>query len=154
MFDVVTQNEVDEKYFARDGFTAEAAESKTLRGSKWMSADRGSGDILRPMRQRGQSRVAKAEAVLVLLAVVFFLAGTVRYVRLGSFTLVQAGYCLLSIPLALLLLLIFDYTVHHARIAAVIVVIFAGMLLVASPSFCVGLGVGLAGMVVARGRGA
>jgi hypothetical protein len=105
-----------------------------------------------PRHRRQQSGVAKAEAVLVSLAVAIFLAGTVRYVRLGSFTLVQAGYCLLSIPLALLLLLIFDYTVHHARIAAVIVVIFAGLLLVASPSFCVGLGLGLAGMVVARGR--
>jgi hypothetical protein len=119
-----------------------------------MSADRGSGDILRLMKQRGQSGVAKAEAVLVLLAVAIFLAGTVRYVRLGSFTLVQAGYCLLSIPLALLLLLIFDYTLHHAWIAAIMVVLFAGLLLAASPAFCVGLGVGLAGMVVVQGRGA
>jgi hypothetical protein len=105
------------------------------------------------MDEPQQSGFAKAEAVLVLLAVTIFLAGTVRYVRLGSFTLVQAGYCLLSIPLALLLLLIFDYTVHHALIAAIIVVIFAGLLRVASRDFGVGLGVGLAGMVVARGRG-
>jgi hypothetical protein len=104
------------------------------------------------MKFRQQSGVAKAEALLVLLAVAIFLAGAVRFVRLGNFSLAQAAYCLVSIPAALLLLLIFDYTLHHAWIAAVMVLIFAGLLLVASPAFCVGLGLALAGMVVGRGR--
>jgi hypothetical protein len=118
-----------------------------------MSADWGGSDILRPVNHRQQSGVAKAEALLLLLAVAIFLAGAVRYFRMGNFTLAQAAYCLVSIPAALLLLLIFDYTLHHAWIAAVMVLIFAGLLLVASPAFCVGLGLGLAGMVLRAGRG-
>jgi hypothetical protein len=106
------------------------------------------------MKQRRQSGVTRAEAVLFLLAVAVFLAGALRYFRLGNFTLAQAGYCLVSIPAALLLLLVFDYTLHHAKIAAVMVLIFAVLVLVASPAFCVGMGLGLAGMVVKQGRGA
>ena len=97
--------------------------------------------------------MAKAPAILLLLAVAIFLAGAVRYYRHGNFTLAQAGYCLVSIPAALLTLLVFDYTLHHAWIAAVIVVTFVALLLVASPAFCVGLGLGLAGMVLVQGRG-
>jgi hypothetical protein len=109
--------------------------------------------ILRLMKHRGQHGVAKAEVVLLLLAVAIFLAGAVRYYRHGIFTLAQAGYCLVSIPAALLTLLIFDYTVHHAKLAAVMVLIFVVLFLIASPAFCVGLGLGLAGMVVAQRRG-
>ena len=91
------------------------------------------------MNQRQQSGVARAEAVLLLLAVAISLAGALRYFRHGSFSLAQAGYCLVSIPAALLLLLVFDYTLHHAKIAAVMVLIFVVLVLVASPAFCVGL---------------
>src|ERR1700681_612999 len=111
-----------------------------------MSADWGGSDILRPVNHRQQSGVAKAEALLLLLAVAIFLAGAVRYFRMGNFTLAQAAYCLVSIPAALLLLLIFDYTLHHARIVAVMVLIVVVLFLVTSPAFCVGLGLGLAGM--------
>jgi hypothetical protein len=104
------------------------------------------------MNQRQQSGVAKAPALLLLLALLIFLAGAVGYFRHGNFTLAQAGYCLVSIPAALLLLLVFDYTLHHAKIAAVMVLIFVGLFMVASPAFCVGMGLGLAGMVVVQGR--
>jgi hypothetical protein len=96
--------------------------------------------------------MARVGALLLLLAVAIFLAGTMRYFRHGSFTLAQAGYCVVSIPAALLALLIFDYTVHHAKIVAVMVLVFVMLFLVASPAFCVGMGLGLAGMVVKQGR--
>jgi hypothetical protein len=102
--------------------------------------------------QLHQSGVAKAPAILLLLAVAIFLAGAVRYYRHGSFTLAQAGYCLVAVLASLAVLLVFDYTLHHAKIAAVMVVIFVVLFLVASPAFCVGLGLALAGMVVAQGR--
>jgi hypothetical protein len=105
------------------------------------------------VKQRQQSGVVKTPALLLLLAVAIFLAGAVRYYRHGNFTLAQAGYCLVSIPAALLALLIFDYTLHHAKIAAVMVLIFVALFMVASPAFCVGMGLGLAGMVVVQGRG-
>ena len=105
------------------------------------------------MNPRQQSGVAKAEALLLLLALAIFLAGAVRYFRLGSFSLAQAAYCLLSIPAALLALLILDYTVHHAKIAAVMVLAALAVLAAGSPAFCVGLGLALGGMVLSQRRG-
>jgi hypothetical protein len=103
--------------------------------------------------QRQQSGVAKAPAILLLLAVAIFAAGAVRYYRHGNFSLAQAGYCLVAILASLVVLLVFDYTLHHAKIAAVMVLIFVVLFLVASPAFCVGMGLGLAGMVVVQGSG-
>ena len=105
------------------------------------------------MNARQQSGVAKAPAILLSLAVAIFLAGAVRYYRHGNFTLAQAGYCLVALVASLVVLLVFDYTLHHAKIAAVMVLIFAGLFMVASPAFCVGMGLGLAGMVVVQSRG-
>jgi hypothetical protein len=102
-----------------------------------------------PQQQNG---MAKTPAILLLLAVAIFAVGAVRYYRHGTFTLVQAGYCLVAILVSLVVLLIFDYTLHHARIVAVMVLIFIALFLVASPAFCVGMGFGLAGMVVVQGR--
>lgn len=86
--------------------------------------------------------------ILLLLAVAIFVTGAVRYYLHGNFTLAQAVYCGLEILASLVILLIFDYTVHHAKIAAVMVLIFVVLFLVASPAFCIGMGLGLAGMVV------
>jgi cell division protein FtsW (lipid II flippase) len=101
---------------------------------------------------RQQSGVAKAPALLLVLGVAIFLAGAVRYYRHGNFTLAQAGYCLVAILASLVVLLVFDYTLHHAKIAAVMVLVFVLLFLVASPAFCVGMGLGLAGMVLVQGR--
>jgi len=103
--------------------------------------------------QRQQSGVAKAQAILLLLAVAIFAAGAVRYYRHGNFSLAQAGYCVLSLLASLVILLVFDYTLHHAKIAAVMVLIFVALFLVASPAFCIGMGLGLAGMIIVQGRG-
>jgi cell division protein FtsW (lipid II flippase) len=105
------------------------------------------------MNPRQQNGMAKAPAILLLLAAAIFAAGAVRYYRHGNFTLAQAGYCLIAILVSLVVLLIFDYTLHHARIVAVMVLIFIVLFLVASPAFCVGMGLGLAGMVIVQGKG-
>jgi hypothetical protein len=105
------------------------------------------------MNPRRQSGVAKAPAILLLLALAIFLAGAVRYYRHGTFTLVQAGYCLVAVVASLVVLLVFDYTLHHAKIVALMVLVFVALFLVASPAFCVGMGLGLAGVVVAQSRG-
>jgi hypothetical protein len=104
------------------------------------------------LHSRNESGLAKAGAVLLLLAAAITAIGAWRYVRLGNFTLAQAAYCLVAIPIALVVLLIFDYTLHHARIAAAMVLIFVVLFLVASPAFCVGMGLGLAGTAVVQGR--
>ena len=102
-----------------------------------------------PRQQRG---LAKAPAILLLLAVAIFAAGAVRYYRHGNFSLAQAGYCVVAVLASLVVLLVFDYTLHHAKIAAVMVLIFAVLFLVVSPAFCVGMGLGLAGMVLSQSR--
>src|SRR5689334_509354 len=105
------------------------------------------------LRHRWQQRgAAKAEVLLLLLALAIFLAGAVRYYRHGSFTLAQAGYCLVAVVASLVVLLVFDYTLHHAKIAALMMLIFVALFLVASPAFCVGMGLALAGMVLVQGR--
>jgi cell division protein FtsW (lipid II flippase) len=101
---------------------------------------------------RYQSGVAKAAALLLLLALAIFAAGAMRYYRHGNFSLAQAGYCLLAMLASLLVLLVFDYTLHHAKLAAVMVLIFIVLFLVASPAFCVGMGLALAGTVMVQGR--
>jgi len=105
------------------------------------------------MNPRQQGGAAKAPAILFLLAVAIFLAGAVRYYRHGSFSLAQAGYCLVAALASLVVLLVFDYTLHHAKIAAAMVLVFVALFMVASPAFCVGMGLALAGMVVVQSRG-
>jgi cell division protein FtsW (lipid II flippase) len=105
------------------------------------------------MNLRQQSGVAKGPAILFLLGVAIFAAGAMRYYRHGSFSLAQAAYCLVAIVASLVVLLVFDYTLHHAKIAAVMVLVFVVLFLVASPAFCVGMGLGMAGMVLAQSRG-
>jgi hypothetical protein len=101
---------------------------------------------------RHQRGVATAPAILLLLALAIFLAGALRYYRHGNFSLAQAGYCLVAVLASLVVLLVFDYTLHHAKIAAVMVLIFAALFMVASPAFCVGMGLALAGMVLSQSR--
>jgi hypothetical protein len=135
---------------------AQIEESELCCGLTRINADQDRGDILRPMNRRHrrlQSGVAKVPAILLLLAVAIFAAGAVRYYRHGNFTLPQAGYCMVAILTSLVVLLVFDYTLHHAKIAAVMVLVFVVLFLVASPAFCVGMGLGLAGMVLVQSRG-
>src|SRR5258707_14952833 len=98
------------------------------------------------MALRQQSGVAKAPAILLLLAVAIFAAGAVRYYRHGNFSLAQAGYCLVAILAARLVVLIFDYTLHHAKIAAGMVLFFVVPFSGAKPAFRLGVGIGGAGV--------
>ena len=58
---------------------------------------------------------------------------------------------MIAVLASLMVLLVFDYTLHHAKIAAVMVLIFVALFLAASPAFCIGMGLGLAGMVMTQG---
>jgi hypothetical protein len=85
-----------------------------------------------------------------LLGVVVLGAGVVRFILHRHFSLAQAAYCVGSIPAALLLLVIFDYTLHHARIACLMVVVMLLLLAFASPAFCIGLGLTMLGMAITK----
>jgi hypothetical protein len=105
------------------------------------------------MNPRQQTGVSKPEALLVSLALAILLTGVLRFIRMGTFSVAQAGYCLLATLAAVLMLLILDYTVHHARLAALMVLAALAVLSVGSPAFCVGLGLALGGMVLGQRRG-
>jgi hypothetical protein len=101
------------------------------------------------MRSSQAGRV-KGLFEFTLLGVVVLGAGVLRFILHRHFSLVQAAYCLGSIPAALMLRLIFDYTLHHARIASLMVVVILLLLAFQSPAFCVGLGLTIVGMVVTK----
>ena len=88
--------------------------------------------------------------MLAALGVVLVFAGVVRFARMEHFTWTQAGLCLLLIPVSALILLVTDYTLHHARFALLIVLAAMVVFAVASPAFCVGLGLALIAMVVTK----
>lgn len=74
-----------------------------------------------------------------------FLMGAERFVLRHRFGFMDALYCLLAVVPAGFLLLVFDYVSHHARLVAVILLIFAGMLVISFPVFDVALGLTLMG---------
>jgi hypothetical protein len=97
-----------------------------------------------------QAGAVKGLFEFTLLGVVVLGAGVVRFILHRHFSLAQAAYCLVAIPAAVLLLMIFDYTLHHARIASLMVVVILVLLAVESPAFCTGLGLAMLGMVVTK----
>lgn len=100
------------------------------------------------MQPAGESKIERGPILILALGLVVLLAGILRFVHAGHFTLVQAVYCVISVPAAMLLLVISDYTLHHAHIAFLMVLALLVLLAVGSPSFCVGLGLGLDGIVL------
>ena len=55
----------------------------------------------------------------------------------------DALYCCLAVVPAGLLLLVFDFVLHHAKLVSILVLLMAGLLAVSFPAFDVGLGVAL-----------
>ncbi len=84
---------------------------------------------------------------------VLFLLGAGRFVLRHRFGFGDALHCCLAVIPAGLLLLVFDYVIHHARLVSVIPVIAAGMLVVSSPAFDVALGSVLMGVVASSALG-
>ena len=72
-----------------------------------------------------------------------FLLGAGRFARGHHFGFADALYCCLAVIPAGLLLLVFDYVLHHAKLVSILVLIMAGLLVVSFPAFDVGLGVAL-----------
>ena len=105
-----------------------------------------------PVMARRRIGVERGPVLLLTLGMLTIAAGVLRFVHLGHFSWLQALYCVLSIPAALILLMLADYTLHHARIVFLMVLAIFVLLGIASPSFCIGLGVGLTGVVLAQFR--
>ena len=87
--------------------------------------------------------MGRTEGLLAIAGLVVLGLGIARFAALGHFSLGEAGYCLIAAVVAVFLLFVADYTLHHARVAMVIVVLLIAALAWRSPAFCVGLGVAL-----------
>jgi hypothetical protein len=81
--------------------------------------------------------------VLCGLGLLLFLLGATRFFLRHHFGLTDALYCALAIVPAGILLLVFDYVLHHAKLVSVIPICFAGLLLFTFPVFDVALGLTL-----------
>jgi hypothetical protein len=78
---------------------------------------------------------------------VLFLLGVGRFVLQHGFGFMDALYCCLAMVPGGMLLLLFDYLFHHAKLALVIPLALAGVLARSFPVFDVALGLVLMGIV-------
>jgi hypothetical protein len=73
--------------------------------------------------------------------------GAARFYISGGFGIATALYCCLVVIPAALLLLVFDYVLHHARLVAIMPLLLALVMIVSSPVFDVAIGLALMGAV-------
>lgn len=85
--------------------------------------------------------------ITVAVACLLFLLGVGRFVLRHRFGFIDALYCCLAVVPAALLLLVFDYVLHHAKLVSIIPLTCAGMLAFTSPVFDVALGLALVGAI-------
>ncbi len=86
--------------------------------------------------------------ILVAIGGVLFLLGATRFVLRHRFGFIDAFHCCLAVVAAGLLLLVFDYVIHHAKLVAVIPLFVAGVFIFSSPAFDVAIGLALMGAIV------
>ncbi len=86
--------------------------------------------------------------IVVGTGALLFAIGAARVFLRHSFGLRDAVNCCLTIFAVGLLLLVFDYVLHHARLVTVIPLLAAGVLILSSPVFDVSLGLTLMGAMV------
>jgi hypothetical protein len=76
-----------------------------------------------------------------------FLLGTGRFLQRHHFDFSDALYCCLAVVPAGILLLVTAYVVQHAKLAAVIPLALAGLVVYSSPVFDVAIGLALMGVI-------
>jgi hypothetical protein len=85
--------------------------------------------------------------IAVAVGGLLFLLGIERFVQRHHFGFMDALYCCLALIPAGLLLLVIAYVVQHAKLAAVVPLALAGVLVFSSPIFDVALGLALMGAI-------
>jgi hypothetical protein len=81
--------------------------------------------------------------IAIVAGVLLFLLGAGRFARGHHFGFMEGLYCCLAVIPAGLLLLVFDYVLHHAKLVSILVLLMAGSLVASFPAFDVGLGLAL-----------
>ena len=93
-------------------------------------------------------RVPWAAGAVTTLGVLLLLLGVWRFAARPHFSLYDALGCLLALLPAALLLLVFDYVLHHAPLVTIMVLAIALALHFASPVWDVALGAVLLAAIV------
>jgi uncharacterized oligopeptide transporter (OPT) family protein len=86
--------------------------------------------------------------VVVAVGGVLFVLGAARFVLRHHFGFIDALHCCLAVVAAGLLLLVFDYVLHHAKLVAIMPLFVAGVFVFSSPAFDVAIGLALMGAIV------
>jgi hypothetical protein len=113
----------------------------------------GSGEDAVSADKPTSRRIPWGPLMVVVIGGLLFLLGARRLFLRHHFGLVEALYCCLAIIPAALLLLIFDYVLHHARLVSLMVLFVAVVLVVSSPVFDVALGLALMGAIAGPALG-
>jgi hypothetical protein len=87
--------------------------------------------------------IAWGPLIVLACGVILFLLGAARFILRHHFSFTDALYCCLVVIPAGVLLLVFDYVLHHAKLVAVIPLFLAAMLIFTFPVFDVALGMAL-----------
>lgn len=95
------------------------------------------------------SKIEWGPLIVGAFGLLLFLLGAARFFLRHQFGFTDALYCALAIVPAGILLLVFDYVLHHAKLVSVIPLCFAGLLLFTFPVFDVALGLTLIGAMAA-----
>ena len=98
-------------------------------------------------------KVAWGPLIVVAIGAMLFLLGAGRFVHRHRFGMVDALFCCLAIVAGWVLLLVFDYVLHHARLVSIMVLVLGAVLVSRSPAFDVGLGVALLGAIISPALG-
>jgi multidrug transporter EmrE-like cation transporter len=98
-------------------------------------------------------KIAWGPLIVVAIGGALFLLGAGRFLHQQRFGLVDALFCGLAIAAGWVLLLVFDYVLHHARLVSIMVLVLGVVLVSRSPAFDVGLGVALMGAIIVPALG-
>lgn len=98
-------------------------------------------------KESASRNIAWGPGLLFAFGGALFLLGAWRLVLAHRFHFNDALYCCLAILPAGMLLLVFDYVLHHARLVSIMVFILAGILAFSFPVFDVALGLVLMGAI-------
>jgi len=91
--------------------------------------------------------IAWGQRNVVAVGALLFLLGVMRFIRADRFGFVDVLRCCLAVIPMALLLLVFDYVLHRAKLEAVVPLVVALALVVSSPAFDVVLGLAVIGAI-------
>ncbi len=94
-------------------------------------------------------RIEWGPLIVAAVGLLLFLLGVRRFFLRHHFGLYDVLYCCLAIIPAGILLLVFDYVLHHAPLVVVIPFLLLTVLVFSSPVFDVALGVALFAAIAA-----